>query len=347
MKRNINIIILLSILIILNSGCIYNEDIIIPTVALFEDYVDCNKEYIVKISDSNDKFVIDVIKEGKIVSQLQCDAYGIEPRLVAVGQKGYYLLDDLAEDIMIAVNFDSEIIARKKIPRDVNSISCKNGYVFLEKFPERYLDVINGEYFFEEDNVSGDIQILSQENISTLTDITLYKSDEGYSTEPTLENHTKIYEDEDIQVKELLNKGEEYKILQSRLQNQNLCHVVEYQKGYQIYGWINCYDDSYSESLGNKELPLLSSITKGIAYKINTKNGKTEILEEREEGILLSSENKIVYIQDDGKIFCHYIDRKKVKEIACIKLQSDICLKKDLLIWYEYDETETANIIRY
>lgn len=338
-------IILLSFLIILSSGCTYGKDIIIPAVTLFEDYVDCNKEYIVNISESN---VVSVIKEGKIVSQLECNASSIEPKLVAVGQKGYYLLDDLTEDTMIVVNFDSEIIARKKIPRDINSISCMNGYVFLEKFPEKYLDCINAEYYFEEDNLNADIQKLSPENIHTLKDVTLYKSDTGYSTEPTLGNYTKFYENEEIQGEELLNRGEEYKILQNRLKNQELCHVVEYQEGYQIYGWINCYDDSYLKSLGNKQQPLLSSITKGIAYKINTKNGKTEILEEREEGILFSSNDKIVFIQDDGKIFCQYRKSKKVKEISCINLENEqtvICFKKDLLI--SYDENAKEKILRY
>lgn len=345
MKRNTKIIILLSVFIILSLGCTYNGNIIIPTVTLFENYVDCNKDYIVKIRESHDKLVIDVIKEEEIVSQLQCDTYDIEPRLVAVGQNGYYLLDDLEEDIMIAVNFDSKIIARKKIPPDINSISCKNGYIFFEKFPEKYLDVINGEYFLEEDNIEEDIQIISQDNVHTLTDVTLYKSYDGYSTEPTLENHTKIYEHEEIYAKDILNRGEEYRILQSRLKNQNICHIVEYQKGYQIYGWINCYDNSYLESLEDKRLPLLSSITKGIAYKINTRNGKTEILEERQDGIIFLSESKIVYIQDDGMILCYYTDSKKVKKITCIKTQSEICLKKDLLIWY--DENETLNVMRY
>lgn len=191
------------------------------------------------------------------------------------------------EDIIIIVNFDSEIIAEKKIPKDVNNISCRNGYVFLGRDSQKYLDQIVAAYFLAEDNFSADIQILTQENIDTLSDITFYKRYKSYTTEPVLEKHTMFYENEEIQGKELLDK-EEYAFLKERIQSQNICHVVEYQEGYQIYGWINCYDDSYQESLENKQQPLLSSITKGIAYKINTQNGKTEILEDREEGILFS-----------------------------------------------------------
>lgn len=331
------------IIMILCSGCSYNEEIIIPVVTLFVNYVDCNQDYIVEIRESDDGSVIDVIQEGTVISQLQCD---IEPEMVAVGQNGYYLLNK-SENNIIIVNFDSEIIAKKKIPEDVNNVSCKNGYVFLGKYSQKYLDEINANYFFAEDNYIADIQILTQENIDTLTDITFYKNYEGYSTEPVLKNHKIFYENEEIQGKELLDK-EEYAFLQGRIQGQNICHVVEYQKGYQIYGWINCYDDFYLESLKNKQQPFLSSITKGIAYKINTQNGKTKILEDREEGILFSSENKIVYIQDDGKILCHYINQKEIKEITCVEMrneQMDICFKKDLIIWY--DDNALAHIIRY
>ena len=337
-------IIFLIIIMILCSGCSYNDDIIIPIVTLFEDNVDCNQDYIVEIRESDDGSVIDVIQEGTVISQLQ---YDTEPEMVAVGQKGYYLLDK-SKDIIIIVNFDSEIIAERKIPEDVNSVFCKNGYVFLGKYSQKYLDQIIADYFFAEDNFTADIQILTQENIDTLTDITFYKSYEGYTTEPVLENHTRFYENEKIRGKELLDKGEEYAFLQESIQSQNICHVVEYQEDYQIYGWINCYDDSYQKSLENKQQPMLSSITKGIAYKINTQNGKTEILEDQEEGILFSSENKIVTIQDDGKILCHDLNQESIKEITCVEMHDEqpcICFKKDLIIWY--DEDVLAHIVRY
>lgn len=337
MKR----IVLLSLLMIFCSGCSYNQDIKIPEVTLFEDYVDCNQDYIVEIRESDDGSVIDVIQEGTIISQLQYDA---EPDMVAVGQKGYYLLDKW-EGILFIVNFDSEIIEKKKIPEDVNSVFCKNGYVFLGIYSQNYLDQIIADYFFAEDNVTADIQILTQENIDTLPDITFYKSYEGYSTEPVLENHTIFYENEAMQEKELLDKGEEYAFLQESIQSQNICHVVEYQEGYQIYGWINCYDDSYRKSLANKQDPSLSSITKGIAYKINTQNGKTEILEDREEGILFSSENKIFYMQDDGKILCHDINQETIKEVIRVEDERPcISFKKDLIICYN---DVLPHIVRY
>lgn len=338
MKR----IVLLSLLMILCSGCSYNRDIKIPSVDLFEDYVDCNQDYIVQIRESDEGSVIDVIQEGAVISQLQYDA---EPDMVAVGQNGYYLLDKW-EGVLIIVNFDSEIIEKKKIPGDVNRVFCRNGYVFLGIYLENYLDQIIADYFLAEDNVAADIQILTQENIDTLQDITFYKSDEGYTTEPVLENHTMFYEKEAMQGKELLAKGEEYAFLQESIESQNTCHVVEYQDGYQIYGWINCYDDSYRKALANKQEPSLSSITKGIAYKINTQNGKTEILEDREEGILFSSENKVVYMQDDGKILCHDINQETIKEVTCVEDERPcINFKKDLIILY--DEDVLPHIVRY
>lgn len=131
------------------------------------------------------------------------------------------------------------------------------------------------------------------------------------------------------------------------MQRESKCSIIEYQKGYQIYGWVNCYDDSYQKALANKEEPLLYSITTGIAYKIDAQTGTLEILEQREEGILFSSENKIVYI-NDGKILCHEIHQDSVKEITSIDLyyeQPVICFKKDIIILY--DENAEASIIRY
>lgn len=346
MKRNTQYLALVTILIILGGGCTHNKDIIIPTVSLYNDYVDCNEEYVVKMSEPDSGVVIDVVKEGKPVSQLKCDVYGIEPRFVAVGQNGYYLLD-WEEGTMVVVGFDSEIITKKRIPEDVNGISCKNGYVFLGKFPARYVDGINADYFLEEDYVMEDIQPISEININNL-DFTFYRGDEGYSNELSLDNHEKIYE-ETIQAKRLLSKGKEYNMLVDRLQDEDMCHVVEYQKGYEIYGWVNCYDDSYSEALANKSQPLLSSITKGIAYKINTQNRKGEVLKEGEGGILFSTENKIVFIENDCRIFCYYIKQKESRELAQIEPlyheRPHIYFKKDILIWY--DENDEANIVRY
>ncbi|MCM1246610.1 MAG: hypothetical protein NC293_13285 [Roseburia sp.] len=346
MKKNILYLVLVTTLIILGEGCTY-KNIIIPAVSLYDDYVDCNEEYVVKMSETDNGDVVDVVKEGKLVSQLKCDIYGIEPRFVAVGQNGYYLLD-WEEGTMFVVGFDSEIIAKKIIPEDVNGISCKNGYVFLGKFPARYVDGINADYFLEEEYVMEDIQPISEIDINTL-DFTFYRSDEGYSNEPSLDGHEKIYEKEKIQAKTLLNKGEEYNMLADRLQDEDMCHVVEYQKGYNIYGWVNCYNDSYSEALANKSQPLLSSITKGIAYKINAQNRKGEVIREGEEGILFSAENKILFIENDGRVFCYYIKQKENRELAQIKPlyqeQPHIYFKKDILMWY--DENDKANIVRY
>lgn len=347
MKRNTICLVLAAVLTVLDMGCTFNKDIIIPSVSLYDDYVDCNEEYVVKMSEPDSGVVIDVVKAGKPVSQLKCDGYGIEPRFVAVGQNGYYLLDE-EEGIMVVAGFDSEIITEKRIPEDVNGISCRNGYVFLGKLPARYVDGINADYFLEEDYVMEDIQPISEININTL-DFTFYRGDEGYSNELSLDNHEKSYE-ETIQAKRLLNKGKEYNMLADRLQDEDMCHVVEYQKGYEIYGWVNCYDDSYSEALANKSQPLLSSITKGIAYKINTRDRIGEVLGEGEEGILFSTENKIVFIENDGGIFCHYIKQEESKKIARIEPTlyggwASIRFKKDLLIWD--DENAEVNIVRY
>ncbi|MCM1237474.1 MAG: hypothetical protein NC489_45995 [Ruminococcus flavefaciens] len=344
MKR----IVFLLLLMIFCSGCSFNKDIKIPSVDLYDDFVDCNQDYIVVMRRSDDGSVIHVIQEGTVISQLQCDA---EPIMVAVGQNSYYLLDEWERTLFI-VNFDSEIIAKKKIPKDVDTVFCRNGFVFLGKYSEKnYLGQMIADYFFAEDNFTEDVQTLTQENIDMLPDITFYKSYEGYTTEPVLENLAMFYENGNMQGKELLARGEEYAFLQESIMNEKLCYVVEHQEGYQIYGWINCYDESYRKSLAKKQNPSLSSITKGIAYRINTQNGKTEILEEREEGILFSSGNKIVYMQNDGKILCHDINQETIKEVICVDNELPcINLKKDLIIWYGddiYEDGVLPHIVRY
>lgn len=353
MKNGIKVTIVLCISIIICSGCSFGEHMLMPMVDLYDDeHIDCNEDYIVEIKEVDDVLVVEVTQEGKVVSQLQCDENAANPKMIAVGQNGYYLLDESAEEIiLVIVNFDSQIIAKKRIPSDVNEVFCRNGYVFLARYSERYFGEINADYFLVEDDPAQDVQVLTQENISTLAGMTLYKNRNvvGYSTEPELKNREEIfYDTEEMLENELLSKGKEYAVLRNMIPDQDKCRVLEYQKGYQIYGWVNCCDDSYQEALANKERPPLSSIVKGIAYKIDTQNEKLEILEEREEEILFTSENKIVYLQDDGKIFCHDRSQDKVKEIACIEAyssQPDIFFKKDLIIIY--DDNVEGNVIRY
>lgn len=149
MINRVKISIFIICLICISSGCEHNEEIIVPMVELYEDYVDCNDDYIVEIKEIDNELVCDVIQENKVISRLWCEESDIDPDMIAVGRKGYYLLDNSSRNTQIfVVDFESKVKTKKKTPSYVNSIFCKNGYVFLTQNIKTYFDGTDVEYFF-------------------------------------------------------------------------------------------------------------------------------------------------------------------------------------------------------